>query len=372
MKFSSYHIIKKIGQGGNGVVYKARHIVTGQVVALKILNKDLDIRRLKNEVRLHASLKHPNIVTLLDLVSDNNKSALVLEYVEGWNLDEYIEKHKLTLKEKRELFLKILEPVEFLHSKNIIHRDLKFGNIKVLEDGNIKLLDFGISYGISTPKLTKEGFFVGTIYYTAPERIKGINKIQSDIWSLGVIYYEMLTGERLINGGTTKENLKILNSEKYTFSRLNNFNQLDTKVLKKCLRNDYRKRYNTIKDLRKDLVSESDNSKSYYPRFNLHYNPKWIIIPFLIVVALLSYKLVQKPDSKQEDYETCVEFKFYPKNAVLKLNNGKIIKGGDVLCGNHRQSFEGTLSAKGYRTKYVPIYLPPVKKRKQLYYTLEK
>ncbi len=371
MNFGNYHIIEKVGKGGNGIVYKATHIVTGQVVALKILDAGLDIRRLKNEVRLHAGLRHPSIVSLLDMVSDKGKHALVLEFVEGKNLDEYLASHRLSLEEKRDLFIRILDPVEFLHKKNIIHRDLKFDNIKVMRNGQVKLLDFGISLGISSPKLTKIGFFVGTVNYTAPERIDGVNKKQSDIWSLGAIYYEMLTGERLLKDSKDiKTNLRLVRNEKKFFSRFDNLNDIDRKVLKKCLRYDYKKRYGSIGELKNDFLSGPKTFKTPTLEINTGFSKKWLLLP----IAMLIFFLLRNDRHPlvPAGHDTCIELKFYPAEAVLKLDDGRILNGGDTICGKFGRSFNGELSAPGFRSKYIPVSFPTGKKFEQLYYTLKR
>lgn len=374
MKIGNYIVSDKIGTGGNGVVYKARHSVTGQVVALKVLDKQVDSRRVRNEVRVQASLSHPSIAILLDLLVDKDKQVLVMEYIEGENLQKYLSGRSLSDRQKRALFLKILEPVAYLHQKNIIHRDLKPENIIVQKDGNIKLLDFGIAQGISTPKLTKAGHLVGTIRYAAPERLKGINVKQSDIWSLGAIYYEMLSGERLIHHQNTDLNIKMLNDEHRLFAKLDAIQPFDRAIIKKCLRKDPKKRFQSVEEIKRSL-KRTDNSSDYSISKQIPmpgWNKKWLLLPVMFLLAFLIWKFTSQSTPGDTKGPTAIEFKFYPPEAVLTLDDGRTIKNGDKIRGNYGQEMYGWLSAPGYHKDYIVASFNKVKKFERLEYTLKR
>ena len=213
-KFGRYTVLKEIGRGGMGAVFLARRSdgAYEQQAALKIIrqnfvNDEIE-RHFRRERQILASLNHPNIAKLLDGgVSDAGELFLVMEYVEGETLTEYAKKQRLTIAEKLELFLKICRAVSFAHQNLVVHRDLKPSNILITKDGEPKLLDFGLAK-ITAPdenpfalendsEQTKTLFRAFTPAYAAPEQIHGKTvTTASDVYSLGVILYELLTGAK--------------------------------------------------------------------------------------------------------------------------------------------------------------------------------
>ena len=367
--FGPYNIIKKIGTGGSGVVYKARHSSTHRIVALKVLNNKVDPNRIKNEVRLHAGLNHSAITGLLDMIIDGKDQVLVMEYVDGLNLNDYIHQQRLTLQALRVLFLKILDPVEYLHSKNIIHRDLKPENIKVLNNGDIKLLDFGISQGVSSPKMTKLGHVVGTIQYAAPERFKNINKKQSDIWSLGIIYYEMLTGNKIVNEKNTVDNIALIRNEKAILSKLDRLTPDDKKIVRRCLKQKISARYQSINELKNDILEIGKPVKRIIKPVSVsRVNILWVIV-ILGLVALIG---VKSCGHHGIDKPTVLSFQFHPHNAQLELSNGKVIKNGDSIYGDYGERLSGILTAPGYQPKNVIVTFSMTKNHDTLIETLNK
>ncbi len=198
-----YRIIRKIGEGGMGTVYLAEDIHMQQEVAIKLLHpaltKDPDIvERFKTEAKAQYKLTHPYIVKLTRLVQFGEHYFIVMEYVEGMTLKEMLKKTGL-LPEDRALpiFHKILRGLEYAHSQGIIHRDIKPGNIMIDKNGNPKITDFGIAKILGDKGMTQTGTKLGTVYYMSPEQIKnpkGVDQ-RTDIYSLGVTLYEMLTGK---------------------------------------------------------------------------------------------------------------------------------------------------------------------------------
>lgn len=205
-EIGGYKIVREIGRGGMGVVYEARREGEdfSQTVALKLLqsgmNFDLLARRFRRERQILASLEHPNIARLLDGGRNANGAPfLAMEFVNGQPIDEFCEERNLSLRERLRLFLKVCAAVSFAHSRLVVHRDLKPSNILVTPDETVKLLDFGISKIISeaadhqTHSVTRLGMM--TPKYASPEQINGeIVSTSSDIYSLGLILYELLTG----------------------------------------------------------------------------------------------------------------------------------------------------------------------------------
>jgi tRNA A-37 threonylcarbamoyl transferase component Bud32 len=206
-KVSDYVLLEKLGVGATAVVYKAINIRTKNLVALKlihkhILNEDIIKERVENEIEINKLLSHPNIVKLLDYNLDDNPPYIAFEYVEGKSLDKILkEKKKLNIYETMNIWMQLLEALDYAHQKGIVHRDLKPENILLkltsdnLETATVKITDFGISKIINkTLNITQD--FVGTPWYMSPEQIKGQKVDQrSDIYSLGIIVFQLLTGK---------------------------------------------------------------------------------------------------------------------------------------------------------------------------------
>ncbi|MFI5187368.1 MAG: serine/threonine-protein kinase [Chitinophagales bacterium] len=190
-----YKIQERIGIGGMGEVYKAFHPGLNRVAAVKFLFQKEHAERFKNEAYIQSSVNHPNIAKLYEYVVDADTPCIIMEYVEGISLDSYIYKHgRINSPEAEKILIQIVSALKYLHGKNILHRDVKPQNFKIENDGTVKMLDFGISKNEYTPKLTQLGFVVGTTEYMAPEQFEHKVEKKSDIWSLGVMAYEMLTG----------------------------------------------------------------------------------------------------------------------------------------------------------------------------------
>lgn len=219
----NYEIKSLLGEGGMGCVYLAEHSKLGRKVAIKSLHQQLvkneGLRaRFKNEASTMALIQHSKIVTLYDYIEEADGLYLVMEYVSGYPLDEYIKKKSgpIPLDKAMPMMIQILEAFSYAHLKEIVHRDIKPSNILITSNNEIKILDFGIAKLISSSseKLTKTGTQMGTVYYMSPEQVKGKEiDIRSDIYSLGVTLYQMLTGNSPYEGMTTEYEVysKILN-----------------------------------------------------------------------------------------------------------------------------------------------------------------
>jgi serine/threonine-protein kinase len=196
-----YEILEVIGEGGMAIVYKARDAVLDRVVALKVLKDEFDndpsfVEKFKTEALAAAKLSHPNIVNIFDVGQQNSKHYIVMEYVEGQTLQEIISSQgPIPVNQALNITAMICDGLQAAHDKGIIHRDVKPHNILITNSGIVKVADFGIAQAISKKTLTFNGHIVGTVHYIAPEQAKGEPVTPAtDIYSLGCVLYEMLTG----------------------------------------------------------------------------------------------------------------------------------------------------------------------------------
>lgn len=209
MLFGNYRIVKELGHGGMGSVYLAERAdgEYDQLAALKLLHSpfasDHQVKRFKNERQILASLEHDHIARLLDGgITDNGQPYYVMENVDGQPIDVYCNQHQLSIKERLNLFVDVCGAVQYAHRKLIVHRDLKPSNILVTKDGRIKLLDFGIAKVLSNSELsgasavlTRRGLLPVTPAYASPEQVRGEEvSTASDVYQLGLVLYELLTG----------------------------------------------------------------------------------------------------------------------------------------------------------------------------------
>lgn len=201
-----YEIEEFIGKGGMGAVYKAKHLMLDRLVALKVLPKEKTsdpefVERFKREAKILAQLHHPNIVAVYDMVIQGEIYAISMEYVEGTNMRVVLTTQKFTPEQALNVVPKLCDALEYAHSMGIVHRDIKPENILMDKKGEIKIADFGLAKLIQGDKppsnLTMSGEVMGTQKYMAPEQLKDPKKVdhRADIYSLGAVFYEILTGE---------------------------------------------------------------------------------------------------------------------------------------------------------------------------------
>lgn len=197
-----YLIRQEIGRGGMGRVYRAEHKVTGQEAALKMLLPQLinDARlkaRFVNEAKVLARLEHDNLVRLLGFIESERRAFIVMPYVAGTTLDRRMQRQgRLSLDEALDLFRQMVDGLDHMHRHGVMHRDLKPSNVIIQADGRVKITDFGIARAVGSEKLTMDGMVVGTAEYLAPEQANGTlrDDLRSDVYSLAILLYEMLTG----------------------------------------------------------------------------------------------------------------------------------------------------------------------------------
>jgi uncharacterized protein (TIGR02145 family) len=260
-----YKILKKIGSGGMGDVYLAEHEKLAKKVAIKSLHKNLASdtsfrERFSKEAKIHSKLDHPNIVKLLDYKERKDGLFLIMEYVDGKQLDEYIKKVTGPIPEKEltALFMQVLDAISYAHEAGLVHRDIKPSNIMIDKKGKIKVLDFGIAKMQEEEKgLTKTGVQIGTAAYMSPEQVdaKKVDKL-SDIYSLGVTLFHMAVGKSPYSDDTNSFRIqeKIMRepfpiaSEVYPWVS----NKLEA-IIFKATQKDKKDRYKSCEEFKKDL-----------------------------------------------------------------------------------------------------------------------
>jgi serine/threonine-protein kinase len=203
-----YEVLEKIGTGGMSDVYKAKDHKLNRLVAVKILKQEFSenenfVSKFRVEAQSTAGLMHPNIVNVYDVGDEDGVNYIVMELVDGITLKKYIEKKaRLSVKEAVSIAIQVAMGLEAAHNNNIIHRDIKPQNIMISKDGKVKVTDFGIAKAATSNTITSN--VMGSVHYTSPEQARGgYSDAKSDIYSLGITLFEMLTGRVPFNGDTT-------------------------------------------------------------------------------------------------------------------------------------------------------------------------
>ncbi len=256
----NYKIIDIIGKGGMARVYTAVQMPLNRVVVVKEMNRSIGgnrRQRFKQEAMLSATLNHKNIVPIYDYFNIGASNYLVMEYVDGLNLAEIIEMGAPLHPVITALIgYEICQALDYAHSNGIIHRDIKPTNILISNQGEVKISDFGVAKSESSPDLTAPGVVIGTPFYMSPEQAAG-KKVtyQSDIYSLGIVMYEMVTGKKPFVGGNTQQITVKVSSGKYRSPLwLDPHHSLRlSKIINRAMKKRLRRRYKSISKMAKDL-----------------------------------------------------------------------------------------------------------------------
>lgn len=258
-----YRLVQKLGEGGMGEVYQGVHSKIGRVVAVKILSQGAHgpefVERFLNEARIQGGLQHNNIVTLYDFLEYNGQPCIIMEYIEGQTLTDCVKAWGgLPLADAIRYFQSIADAIDYVHSRGIVHRDIKSNNVKITPSGQVKLLDFGIAKSGASPALTVTGAFVGTLQYLSPEQlVGGIADARSDIWSLGVLLYEMTTNHLPFDANTIGELCQKITKASYTPPSVMNQNvpREVQNIIARCLKKNPADRYQSARELIQDVIS---------------------------------------------------------------------------------------------------------------------
>ena len=285
-----YQIIKSIGEGGMANVYLAYDTILDRNVAVKVLRGDLAtdekfVRRFQREALSASSLSHPNIVEVYDVGEDNGQYYIVMEYIEGCQLKQLLKKRgRLTLSEVIDIMLQITDGLSVAHDAYIIHRDIKPQNIMILDSGLVKITDFGIAMAMNSTQLTQTNSVMGSVHYLPPEQANGKGStLQSDIYSMGILMYELLTGELPYKGDNAVEiALKHL-KEKIPSVRdkYPEIPQSVENIIIKATAKNPKNRYADARSMNEDLRTCLDDSRANeakivlpYPEFDEDRKPK--------------------------------------------------------------------------------------------------
>lgn len=259
-----YEILKTIGEGGMANVYLAKDVILDRDVAIKVLRGDLAndekfVRRFQREALSASSLSHPNIVEIYDVGEDDGDYFIAMEYIPGLNLKQLLKKRgSLTVHEVIDIMLQITSAMSVAHDSMIIHRDLKPQNILIMDDGGIKITDFGIAMALNSTQFTQTNSAMGSVHYFPPEQASGKGAtLKSDVYSLGIMMYELLTGELPFKGDSAVEiALKHLKEPIPSVRKLNSsIPQSVENVIIKATAKNPKNRYNNANEMYDDLMT---------------------------------------------------------------------------------------------------------------------
>ncbi len=271
-----YQIIRTIGEGGMANVYLAYDTILDRNVAVKILRGDLAedekfVRKFQREAISASSLSHPNIVEMYDVGEDDGRYFIVMEYVEGVTLKNLIKRRgALTLSEVIDIMLQLTSAIACAHDSYIIHRDIKPQNVLILDDGRVKITDFGIAMALNSNELTQTNSVMGSVHYLPPEQANGTGAtIKSDIYSLGILMYELLTGNLPFKGDSAVEiAIKQMKEPIPSIVEQNpNMPQsIENIILKACAKNP-KNRYESARQMYEDLTTCLDSTRISEPKY---------------------------------------------------------------------------------------------------------
>ena len=263
-----YEIIRNIGEGGMANVYLAYDIILNRNVAVKVLRGDLAddekfVRRFQREANSASSLHHPNIVEMYDVGEDEGKYYIVMEYLDGRTLKSLVKRRgALTVLEVIDIMTQLTSAIACAHDKYIIHRDIKPQNVMILEDGKVKITDFGIAMALNSQDLTQTNSVMGSVHYLAPEQASGgASTIKCDIYSLGILMFELLTGKVPFKGENAVE--IAIKHMKDPIPSVRSFNEeipqsIENIVLRACAKNP-KNRYDSVNEMYNDIVHSLDD-----------------------------------------------------------------------------------------------------------------
>ena len=379
-ELAGYRLTDRIGSGGMGEVYKACNATLNRTAAIKILHQKEMADRFRNEAYIQSSVSHPNIACLYEYLVSGETACIIMEYVEGESLDTFLRKRgKLSNEETENIVKQIAAALSYLHQKEILHRDIKPQNFKIQQNGTVTMLDFGIAKNKYTPKLTQQGFIVGTTEYMAPEQFRQQVEKKSDVWSLGVLTYELLTGympfdannpvtmrAKIEKGEFTKPRIMVPQvSDKLNYViekslQVNTANRISAAEIQSLFTGKTRQRQKPAIDLK--------NS------FNFNFKKAGIIAAVVFLTGIAIYFAAgpaknDDPANSPEKFQLTIDVP-NTSDAYIVFPNGDRKKLPYAISGNEGENFKFSLQADGYVSREVEV--PITSSQRSYEYNLEK
>ena len=330
-----YEIIRILGEGGMANVYLANDTILNRKVAVKVLRGDLAndekfVRRFQREALSASSLNHPNIVEIYDVGEDDGNFYIVMEYIEGKNLKQLIKRRtKLSLPEVIDIMKQLTDGIASAHDSFIIHRDIKPQNMLILDNGLVKITDFGIAVALNSTQLTQTNSVMGSVHYLPPEQAAGKGAtFKSDIYSLGILMYELITGSLPFKGENAVE--IALKQMKEPIPSVRDFDSsipqsVENIILKACAKNP-KNRYENVRDMHEDLCKCLDESMANVEKVEYEYKEYEI-----------ATKKVKEVDNKVEEEEEDIKKKKSKEKSsnkaawIIGIIVGFLVIAGTVL-----------------------------------------
>lgn len=340
-----YEIIKSIGEGGMANVYLANDTILERNVAVKVLRGDLStdekfIRRFKREALSVSNLSHPNIVEVYDVGEEDGNYYIVMEYIEGKTLKQLLQKRgALTLTEVIDIMTQLTDGLSHAHEAYIIHRDIKPQNIMIEDNGLVKITDFGIAMALNSTQLTQTNSVMGSVHYLPPEQASGKSStVKSDIYSLGILMYELLIGKVPFTGDTAVEIALKHMKEKVPSVRKQNptIPQSVENIILKATAKNPKNRYDTVKEMHTDLQTamERTNEKRLVYEFPENDLEETKVIP---TVKPPKVSVIDKPmDIEEEKEETSSSEENNEKNKLPIILAGVLLIVLIALAGFYK------------------------------------
>lgn len=343
-----YEVLEKIGGGGMALVYKTKDRLLNRFVAIKVLRPEFTedeefVKKFRREAQSAASLSHPNIVGIYDVGTENGNYYIVMEYIKGQTLKELIKsKGTLGIEYATNIAIQICYALDHAHKNHIVHRDIKSHNILIREDNSVKVTDFGIARAVSSSTITNTGNVIGSVHYFSPEQARGgYTDEKSDIYSLGVVIYEMITGRLPFEGESPiAVALKHIQEEPVPPSKVNSrVPKAIEAIILKCMEKEVSKRYNSaseiINDLRQSMVMPNGDfvKKNKYTDENTR-----VIEP----IKIIDKDAVSEPSEETDKAET--------KEGKLVIDDYSIdavasVPGGDGQSSKKKRKNKGFIIA---------------------------
>jgi eukaryotic-like serine/threonine-protein kinase len=391
-EIAGYRLTTRLGSGGMGDVYKAYNAALNRTAAVKILHQKEMGERFRNEAYIQASVSHPNIARLYEYLVTGETACIIMEFVEGDSLDVYLHrKGKLSNEETENIIKQIAAALAYLHSKDILHRDIKPQNFKVQPNGTVTMLDFGIAKNKYTPKLTQQGYMVGTTEYMAPEQFRQQVEKKSDTWSLGVMAYELVTGHMPFGADNAVTIRFKIEKGDYTKPRVlvpALSDKLNT-VIEKCLQVNTANRItaSAVEMLLSDRKSAPVEKNKITERIPLKISRKTGMIAAALASVITIAIIIPKggkdkpsdsgssggKDNTEQQYSEMQQLTIdvpNASNAYIVFPDGTKEKLPYAISGKEGDNFQFTLQAEGYEPKKVDVGITIGRKYYQ--YNLEK